>query len=119
MVIHGSGNQVRPLIHIQDASAAIRLCLAHSQAEGEIINAVTINPTANEIAAMLQTLVPDATIRYTDQNILTEISYVVDSTKLMDMGFKPQFDLETGLKEMLTRWRSFQQMETKLPRGIR
>jgi len=119
MVIHGSGNQVRPLIHIQDASAAIRLCLTNPQAERAIINAVTINPTANEIAKMLQTLVPDASIRYTDQNILTEISYVVDSTKLMEMGFKPQFDLEAGLKEMLTRWQGFQQMEMKLPRGIR
>jgi nucleoside-diphosphate-sugar epimerase len=119
MVIHGSGNQSRPLIHIQDASATIRLCLTNSQTEGEIINAVTINTTANEIAEILQTLVPEATIRYTDQNILTEISYVVDSTKLMDMGFNPQFDLETGLKEMLTRWQGFQPMETKLPRGIR
>jgi UDP-glucose 4-epimerase len=119
MVIHGSGNQVRPLIHIQDASAAIRLCLTRPQTEGEIINAVTINPTANEIAAMLQTLVPEATIRYTDQNILTEISYVVDSTKLMEMDFKPQFDLETGLKEMLTRWQGFQQMAMNLPREIR
>lgn len=119
LVIHGSGKQVRPLIHIQDASTAIRLCLTKTQTEGEIINAVTLNPSANEIAHSLQMLVPEATIRYTDQDILTEISYVVDSTKLMDLGFKPEFDLETGLKEMLARWTGFHPLETKLPRGIR
>ena len=119
LVIHGSGNQVRPLIHIQDASAVLRLCLANTTTEREIINAVTMNPTTNQIAHTLQTLVPEATVRYTDQDILTEISFEVDSSKLLGLGFKPNFDLETGLREMLTRWRGFVPMMTELPRGIR
>jgi UDP-glucose 4-epimerase len=118
MVIHGSGNPIRPLIHIQDASAVLRLCLTDTRTEGEIINAVTLNPTPNEIAQTLQKIVPEATIRYTDQDILTEISFEIDSTKLLKMGFRPRFDLEAGLKEMLSRWRGFQQMAMKLPRGI-
>ena len=89
------------------------------KAEGEIINAVTLNPTPNEIAQTLQTIVPDASIRYTDQDILTEIGFEIDSTKLMNMGFQPQFNLEQGLKEMLTRWQGFQLLVTELPRGIR
>lgn len=108
MVIHGSGEQIRPLIHIHDASAVIRLCLTDSRAEGEIINAVIMNPSINQIARTLQTLAPDASIRYTDQDILTEISFEVDSSKLIEMGFQPQFDLEQGLEEMLARWRGFQ-----------
>ncbi|MBN1994016.1 MAG: NAD(P)-dependent oxidoreductase [Anaerolineae bacterium] len=119
MIIHGSGNQIRPLIHVQDASAALQLCLANPKVEGKIINAVTLNPTANEIAQTLQSIVPDATIRYTDQDILTEISFAVDSTKLMGLGFQPRFNLAEGLKEMLARWRGFQPVATKLPRGIR
>ncbi|MBN1217508.1 MAG: SDR family oxidoreductase [Anaerolineae bacterium] len=119
MIIHGSGNQIRPLIHVRDASAALRLCLFDPQTEGEIINAVTMNPTSNEIAHILQTLVPDATMRYTDQDILTEISFEVESTKLLKMGFEPQFDLTAGLREMLTRWRGFEAMGMGLPRGIR
>ena len=107
MVIHGSGKQIRPLIHVHDASAVLRLCLADSRTEGEIINAVMMNPSVNEIAHTLQTIVPDASVRYTDQDILTEISFKVDSAKLMGMGFRPQFSLEQGLKEMLARWRGF------------
>jgi UDP-glucose 4-epimerase len=118
MVIHGSGNQIRPLIHVQDASAAIRLCLTDSRAEREIINAVTLNPTANEIAQTLQAIVPDTSIRYTDQDILTEIGFEIDSTRLTELGFASQFDLETGLREMLARWTGFQARAMKLPRGI-
>jgi UDP-glucose 4-epimerase len=119
MVIHGSGNQVRPLIHVEDASAVLRMYLTEKKTKGEIINAVTLNPTANEIAQTLQKLVPEATIRYTDQDILTEIGFEIDSTKLREMGFQPKFDLEAGLKEMLTRWQGFQPIVMKLPRGIR
>ena len=110
MVIHGSGEQVRPLIHVRDASAALRLCLADSRAEGEIINAVTINSSINKIARTLQIIVPDAPVRYTDQDILTEISFQVDSTKLIELGFQPQFDLEQGLGKIVSRWRGFRPM---------
>ncbi len=107
MVIRGSGEQIRPLIHIRDASAALRFCLAESRTEGEILNAVTANPTANDIAHTLRELVPTATIRYTDQDILTEISYAVDSSRLLDLGFAPQVTLEAGLQEVLARWQGF------------
>lgn len=110
MVIHGSGEQIRPLIHIRDASAVLRLCLTDSRIEGEIINAVMINPSVNQIAHALQTIVPDTRIRYTDQDILTEISFHVDSTKLAEMGFQPQVSLEQGLEEMVARWRGFHPM---------
>jgi nucleoside-diphosphate-sugar epimerase len=110
MIVRGSGEQIRPLIHTQDASAVLRLCLADSRAEGEIINAVTINPTINEIVRALQTIVPDAPVRYTDQDILTEISFHVDSTKLIELGFQPQFSLEQGLEKIVSRWRGFRPM---------
>lgn len=107
LVIYGSGEQIRPLIHVQDASTVLRLCMGDPRAEGQVINAVTMNPSANQIARTVQAIAPDASTRYTDQDILTEISFQVDSTKLIEMGFRPQFSLEQGLREMLARWRGF------------
>ena len=101
MVIHGSGEQIRPLIHVRDASAVLRLCLADPKTEGEIVNAVMVNPSVNQITHALQTISPDIPIRYTAQDILTEISFRVDSAKLAEMGFRPQFSLEQGLQEIL------------------
>ncbi len=107
MVIYGTGGQVRPLIHIRDASSALRLALADPAFIGETVNAATEHPSLNDIAATIQRLVPAATTRYTDQDILTEISFDVDASKLMDMGWTPQVTLEEGLKEVLERWRGF------------
>lgn len=107
MVIHGSGEQIRPLIHVHDASAALHFCLTDTRTEGKIINAVAVNPTVNQIAHALQEIAPRASIRYTDQDVLTEVSFQVDSTKLATLGFEPQFSLAQGLREMLTRWRGF------------
>jgi len=118
MVIHGSGEQIRPLIHVRDASAVIRLCLTDSRAESEIINAVMINPSINQIARALQSIAPDASMRYTDQDILTEISFEVDSSKLIELGFQPQFSLEQGLEEMLSRWRGFQAAPSSAIAGL-
>lgn len=107
MTIHGSGEQVRPLIHVGDASSALRLCLTDQSASGEIVIAATMGPSINEIARTLQALVPSAEIQYTDQDILTGVSFEVVSNKLMKMGFQPQFSLEDGLKEMVERWQGF------------
>jgi UDP-glucose 4-epimerase len=112
MAVHGSGEQIRPLIHIRDASAVLRLGLTDPRAEGEIINAVTINPTVNQIAQTLQTITPGASIRYTDQDILTELSFEIDTTKLLSWGFQPQFNLEQGLREMLGHWQGFRPVVT-------
>ncbi len=120
MIIHGSGRQIRPLIYVHDASEVLKLCLLDERTEGEIINAVTMNPTVNEIAHTLQELVPEAEIRYTDQGFLTEISFEIDSTKLMNLGFKPQLGLKRGLEEMLAHWQGFRPAlsQTKSQLGI-
>lgn len=110
MVLHGSGEQNRPLIHVRDASTVLRLCLADSKTEWQTINAVIMNPSLKEIAQALQVIVPDATIRYTDQDILTELSFEVDSPKLLGMGFQPQYRLEDGLQEVVARFQGFHPM---------
>jgi len=107
MVIYGTGGQVRPLIHIRDASSALRLCLADPAFIGVTVNAATEHSSLNDIAATVQRLMPEATTRYTDQDILSEISFDVDAAKLMGMGWTPQVSLEEGLKEVLERWRGF------------
>lgn len=107
MVIYGTGGQVHPLIHIRDASSVLRLCLADPAFPGQTVNAATEHPSLNDIAATVQRLMPEATTRYTDQDILSEISFDVDASKLTGMGWTPQVTLEEGLKEVLERWRGF------------
>lgn len=107
LVIHGSGEQIRPLIHVRDASAVLRFCLTSAATEGETLNAVSLHPSVNDIARAVQHIVPEATVYYTEQDVLTEISFDADSSKLQALGFVPEYDLEYGLREILARWRGF------------
>lgn len=107
LVVHGSGEQLRPLLHIRDASAAIRFCMANPQTVGQILNAVTENPSINKIACTLKRIRPDVELRYTDQDALTEVGFSVDASKLLGMGFEPQFDISQGLVELLAHWKGF------------
>ncbi|HQE92359.1 MAG TPA: NAD-dependent epimerase/dehydratase family protein [Anaerolineae bacterium] len=107
MVIHGSGGQVCPFIHIRDASRVLRMALADPAFIGATVNAATEHLSLNDIAAAVQHLAPEATTRYTDQDILAEISFDVDVSKLTGMGFTPQVSLEEGLREVLERWKGF------------
>ena len=106
VTVYGSGEQIRPLIHIADASEALRTCLA-APGVGKIINASTLSPSVNEIVQTLTKIMPETQTHYTDQDLLTEISFEVDSSKLANMGFISQFGLEDGLREMLARWQGF------------
>ncbi len=105
LVVHGDGNQVRPLIHVKDASAALRLCLSENRPEPRVLNAASANPSINDIADAVKDVVPHAEKRYTDQDVLTEVSFEVDSSRLRETGFRFQHDLEYGLLEMLSRWK--------------
>ena len=107
LVLLGSGKQVRPMIHIRDASEVIRFCLTTPGTEGETFNAATCHPSMNELAQLLQSLHPGTEIRYTDQDMITEISYLVDSAKLERLGFRARFSLEDGMREVLARWQGF------------
>ena len=110
VVIHGGGRQMRPLIHIHDASAVLRMCLADPRAEGETINAATMNPSVNQIAETLQTIVPGAAVRQTAQNVLNVLSFEVDAAKLLGMGFTPRVDLARGMRSILARWQNINAM---------
>ncbi len=104
LVVHGDGNQVRPLIHVRDASAALRLCLSENRPEPRVLNAASANPSINDIADAVKDVMPHAEKRYTDQDVLTEVSFEVDSSRLRETGFRFRHDLEYGLLEMLSRW---------------
>ncbi|MCZ7542750.1 MAG: NAD-dependent epimerase/dehydratase family protein [Anaerolineae bacterium] len=107
LAIHGTGEQVRPLIHVRDASAALRLCLADASTEGQVYNVATMNHSVNDIAETLRAMAPNVAVRYTDQDVLTNVSYEVDSSRFLSLGFQPAFRLTDGLREMLAHWTGF------------
>jgi len=103
LVVHGDGEQIRPLIHVNDASRSIQFCLKNEDTSGKIYNAVAQNTSINDLVAVIHNRLPDAQVRYTDQDVLSTISFKVDKSNFEASRFKPQFTLDDGLYGIIQR----------------
>lgn len=104
LTVYGTGEQIRPLIHVRDASAAIRHAVATDAALGRILNAVAVNASVLDLVEAIRDTRPDVRVRYTDQDVLTHFSFEVDSSALRSLGWEAQHDLARGLGEVVARF---------------
>jgi UDP-glucose 4-epimerase len=109
LTVYGDGQQVRPQLHVGDASSAIRFALAHpSQMAGDVYNVVGEHVSILGLVEALRALRPSVEVRYTEQHVLTHLSYAVEGSKLNALGWYPQVSLEAGLAELLDHMQSFE-----------
>ncbi|MBN1681317.1 MAG: NAD(P)-dependent oxidoreductase [Anaerolineae bacterium] len=109
LTVYGDGNQIRPQLHVSDASGVIRFALTHpAEMAGQTFNAAAENISVLELAQAVQAQRPDVKIRYTEQDVLTHLSYAIDSSRLNAMGWYPRISLEAGLAELLDHMHSFE-----------
>jgi len=102
LTVHGNGKQQRPLIHVRDASDAIAYCLSHfNLCMGKVFNAHDQNYSVLDLVEIFQSLDPTIRVRYTDQDILTHLSFNISNEKIMKAGWKPKIFLRDGLEELL------------------
>lgn len=108
LTVYGAGEQRRPQLHVSDASAAIRFVLAHhDQTGGEVFNVVGENVSVLGLVEAIRSLRPEVTVRFTEQDVLTHLSFAVDGSKLNALGWYPQVSIEAGLAELLNHMRGF------------
>ncbi len=105
--IYGAGNQLRPFIHVTDVSRAIAFCLAGDQTHDGIFNVVGENASVNQIVALLRSHFPKVQITHADKEILNQISYEVDGSRLRALGFGLAHTLEDGIAEYAHLYGSF------------
>lgn len=105
--VFGSGEQHRPLLHVGDASDAVRFCLARPDATaGRTFNVATGNHSVLDVVEAIRGFAPDVNVRFTDQEALTHLSYRVDTGALTELGWSPSHDLQEGLEEVADRFAS-------------
>jgi UDP-glucose 4-epimerase len=105
--IYGSGNQLRPFVHVADIARAITFCLADDRTIDDLFNVVGENASVNDLLALLGPRFPNLRVIHTDKEILNQISYEVDGSKLRALGFAPAFTLEEGIEEYARLYGSF------------
>ena len=109
LTVYGDGKQMRPQLHVGDASSAIRFALAHPELlAGGIYNVVGENVPVAGLVDAIRTSRPGVEVRYTEQDVLTHLSFAVDGSRLNGLGWYPQVGLEAGLAELLDHMQGFQ-----------
>jgi len=103
LVVHGDGAQKRPFIHVRDASHALRFCLANISTQGKILNAAVENASINDLVNGVLQNSPGTSVRYTDQDVLTSLSFQIDGSQLEELGFFPHISLVDGLGEIIQK----------------
>lgn len=106
--IFGNGGQRRPVLHVADASDAIRHCLALRELGWpQVLNVVGTNVSVLELSEIICRLRSGTSVRYTDQDaILTRISVRASGEALATLGWRPRYSVENGIEELLSRLRN-------------
>jgi len=103
LIVHGDGKQKRPLIHVRDTSNALLFCLKNNATEGKIQNVVMDNFSVLDVVNIIRQVVPDIQVRYTDQDVLTALSFQVEGGRFEELGFTPKYSIEMGIMEIIKR----------------
>jgi len=79
-------------------------CLADEvSTKDKVFNVVAKNATVKNVVDAIRDSLPTVKVRYSDQDVLTELSFEVDGQNFMDVGFSPKYDLEQGVDEVIRR----------------
>ena len=93
------GEQWRPLLHVNDVANAITHTI--EQDVTGVFNLHYKNYKILDIANAIIEKIPSATIETTPMKFQDARNYQVSSEKLLNKtGFKPEYDLKTGIKEV-------------------
>ncbi len=99
--VYGTGQNVRDWIHVLDHCMAVDFVL-HNGDIGEIYNVGGGAEETNlEITQKLLEILGknDSMIEYVEDRLGHDLRYSLDCSKLMEMGWAPEYDFEDGLKE--------------------
>ena len=104
VTIYGSGSQRRPVISVADASAALRFVLRADDSLPAIVNVSAGNPSVLEIAEAIRAVRPDTQMHFTEQDVLTHLSFETQSRLLEARGWRPVVSLEDGVARLMARF---------------
>lgn len=102
--VYGTGKNVRDWIYVLDHNRAVDFILQHGSA-GEIYNISSENEKNNlEITATILAILgmDESMIEYVDDRLGHDWRYSLDSSKLRSLGWQPEYDFETAMRETVS-----------------
>jgi dTDP-glucose 4,6-dehydratase len=105
--VYGTGKNVRDWIYVLDHNRAVDFILENGS-PGEIYNISSGNELNNlEITGTILSLLgmDESMIEYVADRPGHDWRYSLDSTKLRSMGWRPEYDFETAMRETISWYR--------------
>jgi UDP-glucose 4-epimerase len=98
-------NEKRPYLHVTDATRSLIFALNRSDMSGGIYNVIGENASIDRITGVIGKEVPDVRVLISPSPSLNQVSYELDGSRIGHLGFRPQFNLEYGVKEIVDKFR--------------
>lgn len=95
-------HQQRPYLDLQDAVRSICYFIESNRFDGKIYNVLTKNATVSEIVDVIKKFVPNLQVDFVDNQIMNQLSYEVDFSRLLSTGFLPSGNLERAIGETIS-----------------
>lgn len=100
----------RPYIHVKDVISAYQFILNNQEkTKNEIYNVAGQNANIQEVIDAIKKYIPDTEITLVPNPTLNQFSSYIDCSKIEKLGFKPQYNLDNGVMEMIEKFNTFHQ----------
>lgn len=103
LVVNGDGCQMRPIIHIEDAARIIGFATSNKETFNSVLNCASENISVLHAAETITSIQPASRIHFIEQDFRTHISFTLECTRLLDLGWRAQFSLADGAKALMKR----------------
>lgn len=90
-------HQCRPYLHLEDAVRAMLFVVSRRQFDGRVYNVLSVNATVLQVVDTLSRFVPDVRITHVDSPLMNDLSYTVDNSRFLDLGFRFGGTLAQGI----------------------
>ena len=116
--VDGAGEQQRPFVHVRDAASAFVFALEHEETAGGVYNVVGENRSVKQVLEYLQPRFPHLRVVHAPGKQLNQLSYIVDGSRLRELGWRPKWTVEAGIEEFARMCSPFSSVPRELAPGV-
>lgn len=94
-------NQYRPYLSIRDAFKVFKFCIEKDIFKNDFYNALSANLTVRQVIEMIKKHKKNIRVKYVNSEIMNQLSYHVENTKLKKLGLNLKSNIEKDIKQTL------------------
>ena len=99
-------NEYRPYLSLKDSFKIFKFCIENNFFDNNTYNALSGNYTVSQIINMIKKYKKNIKLKFVKSEIMNQLSYHVDSTKIKQLGLVLNNSIEKDIKETLSLFKN-------------